>query len=151
MDSNPLDSMPCCLSACLSEAWSSSWTQRPFLRLNLAAAFVKKAKQIREECYVSQSSSHSWSLQTSMPRRDGRTQTSVPTARMCEENVLRVQNARFKSSWPLCGVTSLPEGCGIGVADKNQRAHGMDLMTVIVCRERHHTHKEQLRKVTNII
>lgn len=46
--------------------------QRPFLRLNLAAAFVEKAKQIREECRALQSSFHSWSLQMSAPRGSGR-------------------------------------------------------------------------------
>lgn len=45
--------------------------QRPFLRLNLAAAFVEKAKQIREECRALQSSFHSWSLQMSAPRGSG--------------------------------------------------------------------------------
>lgn len=69
--------------------------QRPFLRLNLAAAFVEKAKQIREECGVLQSSFHSWSLQMSAPRGSGR-RTDICA---CNEDVtvLSVWSARLKS------------------------------------------------------
>lgn len=51
----------------------------------------------------------------------------------------------------LCAVTSLSEGCGIRVANKHRRAHGMEVVAAIFYTWRHGMHREQLRKVTNSI
>lgn len=46
-----------------------------------------------------------------------------------------------ESSTNLCAVASPSDVCGIRVAGKHQRAHGMDVAGAIFCRWRHPVHK----------